>query len=57
MSAGQYFEVKIDYVDISPEDFKMKLESLKNGLNILFNESRGLEKDINKNLSSIRYED
>jgi len=57
LSAGQYFEVKIDYVDISPEDFKMKLESLKNGLNILFNESRGLEKDIYKNLSSIRYED
>lgn len=57
LSAGQYFEVKIDYIDISPEDFKMKLESLKNGLNILFNESRGLENDIYKNLSSIRYED
>lgn len=57
LSAGQYFEIKIDYVDISPEDFKMKLDGLKNGLNILFNESRGLEKNIDKNLSSIRYED
>lgn len=56
LSAGQYFDVKIEYTDISPEQFKEKLQGFNNYLEILFNESKELEKDIKKNLAGLRYE-
>ncbi len=31
-SAGQYFEVKIEHVDITPEEFKAKMDKYKNNL-------------------------
>lgn len=56
LSAGQYFDVKIEYTDISPEQFKEKLQGFNNYLEILFNKSEELEKDIKKNLAGLRYE-
>ncbi|MDQ8189541.1 HsdM family class I SAM-dependent methyltransferase [Roseibacillus persicicus] len=54
MSAGQYFEVKIEYVDISPEEFASKLNEHKNNLNSLFQNSRLLAKAIDKELNGLK---
>ncbi len=55
-SAGQYFEVKIEYVDITPEEFEAKMNGFKSNLNTLFAESKELENEIMKNLEGLRYE-
>lgn len=55
-SAGQYFEVKIEYVDITPDEFAAKMEAFKSNLNSLFAESRALEKEIQKQLGGLKYE-
>jgi type I restriction enzyme M protein len=56
LSAGQYFEVKIEYSDISPEEFTSKMESFKTNLDGLFTESKTLEKEIQKQLEGLKYE-
>jgi type I restriction enzyme M protein len=56
LSAGQYFEVKIDYVDITEEEFKAKLNGFETNLKALFAESKVLEKEIETNLKGLRYE-
>lgn len=55
-SAGQYFEVKIEYVDITAEEFAAKMVVFKSKLNSLFEESRALEKEIQKQLGGLKYE-
>lgn len=55
-NAGQYFEVQIEYTDITPKEFGEKMAGFKNNLNSLFAESRNLEKEIRRQLESIRYE-
>lgn len=55
LSAGQYFEVKIDYVDITPEEFEAKLNSHKANLSSLFAESRKLEREIEKQLEQYEF--
>ena len=39
LSAGQYFEIKIKYTDITQDDFKTKIKDFENNLNTLFKES------------------
>ena len=56
LSAGQYFEVKIEYTDISPKEFKDKMKIFEANLNTLFNESKTLEIEIQNNLKGLRYE-
>ncbi len=56
LSAGQYFDVKIEYVDISPEEFAGKIQAFTTNLDKLFAESRTLETDIKKRLKTLRYE-
>jgi type I restriction enzyme M protein len=53
LSAGQYFEVKIDYVDITHEEFTAKLKGFEDNLKGLFEESKVLEKEIENNLKSL----
>jgi type I restriction enzyme M protein len=55
-SAGQYFEVKIEYTDITLEEFDTKMSGLKNSLVSLFGESKNLEKEIQKQLTHLKYE-
>jgi len=55
-SAGQYFEVKIEYVDITAEEFDAKMKGFEENLNKLFVESRTLETEIQNNLKGLRYE-
>ncbi len=56
LSAGQYFEVKIEYVDITPEEFTQKMKDFADNLEDLFSESHMLEKKIKKQLAGLKYE-
>jgi type I restriction enzyme M protein len=56
LSAGQYFEVKIQYIDITAEEFDAKIKDFDNSLSALFAESESLEKEIQNNLKSLKYE-
>lgn len=55
-SAGQYFEVKIDYVDLTPEEFDAKLAEHMQNLQSMFDEGEQLQKSIMDQLRSLRYE-
>jgi type I restriction enzyme M protein len=55
-SAGQYFEVKIEYTDITPAEFATKMHGFKTNLDSLFSESKTLEKEIQKQLNELKYE-
>jgi type I restriction enzyme M protein len=52
-NAGQYFDIKIEYTDISKDDFKSKIKVFENNLDSLFRESEILEKEIKENLKSL----
>ena len=56
LSAGQYFEVKIEYTDISAKEFEDKMKAFDTNLNALFAESKTLETEIQNNLKGLRYE-
>ena len=56
LSAGQYFDVKIEYVDISQAEFEEKLRSFSSNLDRFFAESRDLEIEINKQLAGLKSE-
>ncbi len=56
LSAGQYFEVKIEYTDITAEEFIAKMKTFESNLEGLFAESKTLEKDIQNNLKGLKYE-
>lgn len=56
LSAGQYFDVKIEYVDITPNEFKAKMQSFTDNLDKLFSQSRELEAEIKKQLAGLNYE-
>lgn len=55
-SAGQYFEVKIEYVDITAEEFQKKMQGFEERLNALFVEGSRLDTAIQKQLKGLRYE-
>jgi type I restriction enzyme M protein len=52
-SAGQYFDVKIEYVDITPAEFEAKMNEFRSNLDKLFAESRELEGEIVKQLKGV----
>lgn len=54
-SAGQYFDVKIEYTDITPEEFESKMNGFKINLDKLFAESSDLEIEIKKQLAGLKY--
>ena len=56
LSAGQYFEVKIEYVDITAEEFDTKMKGFETNLNKLFAESRAMEIEVQKQLNGLKYE-
>lgn len=55
-SAGQYFEVKIEYVELTQEEFAEKMNGFTSRLDELFAESRRLEDEIKKQLGRVKYE-
>jgi type I restriction enzyme M protein len=56
LSAGQYFDVKIEYVDIAPEQFSEKMQGFTSNLDSLFSQSRELEVEIKKQLAGLKYD-
>ncbi|MFT5759828.1 MAG: type I restriction enzyme M protein [Alteromonadaceae bacterium] len=56
LSAGQYFEVKIEHVDISQGEFEGKLSTFETTLENLFAESNDLELKIKSGLKGLKYE-
>lgn len=55
-SAGQYFDVKIEYTDMTPEQFAAKMTGFSENLNNLFEQSRELEVKIRMQMADINYE-
>jgi len=54
-SAGQYFDVKIEYTDITAAEFAAKMKSFQTNLDRMFAESRELEKEIQKQFNTLKY--
>ena len=55
-SAGQYFEVKIEYVELTPEEFDAKMNDYTVELQNLFAEGNKLQQEILEQLKKVRYE-
>lgn len=55
LSAGQYFEVSIEYSDLTPEQFSDKLQGFSGNLEKLFSLSSNLELQILSELKSLRF--
>ena len=55
LSAGQYFEVKIEYTDITADEFTSKMNAFESNLETLFAESKTLEFGIQNNLKGLKY--
>lgn len=53
LNAGQYFDVKIAYEDITPKQFASKIEGFQSRLDAMFAESKKLEKEIAKTLGGL----
>ncbi|EFN9283439.1 SAM-dependent DNA methyltransferase [Escherichia coli] len=55
-SAGQYFDVKIVYTEMTPEQFAAKMNGFTENLESLFSQSRELEAEIKKQMAGLKYE-
>lgn len=55
-SAGQYFEVKIEYVSLSPAEFVEKMQGFQTRLQAMFEEGHRLEQEIKEQLGRVKYE-
>lgn len=55
LSAGQYFDIKIDYVDITEEEFNARMASFRQTLTEQFAESHRLEEEIMRQLTSLKF--
>lgn len=54
-SAGQYFDIKIQYEDITAEEFEKRMKGYRATLLEKFEESRKLEDEIIKQLDSLQF--
>ena len=55
LSAGQYFEVKVEYVDITGDEFDAKMNDFEVNLAALFDKSNQLDIAILDNLKGLKY--
>jgi len=55
LSAGQYFEVKIEYVDITQEEFEIKLADFNDDLKLMFTQAKDLETEIKKQIKGLNF--
>ncbi|MDF7680511.1 class I SAM-dependent DNA methyltransferase [Enterobacteriaceae bacterium ESL0689] len=55
-SAGQYFDVKIEYTDMTPEQLAAKMKGFTENLEGLFSQSREMEAEIKKQMAGLKYE-
>lgn len=54
LSAGQYFDIKIEYEDITAEEFALRINGYQQTLASQFAESRQLEDEIMSQLASLK---
>ena len=54
-SAGQYFDIKINYVDITEEEFNRRIQNYQSTLTAQFEESHRLEKEILQQLKALHF--
>lgn len=55
LSAGQYFDIKIEYVDITAEEFAERMNGYRTKLTELFAESHRLETEILQQLDTLKF--
>lgn len=56
LSAGQYFDVKIEYIELTQDEFNAKMAVYQNKLQEYFNESAKLQSEIMEQLKKVKYE-
>ena len=56
-SAGQYFEVKIEYVDITAEEFQQRMDTYMSLLSQQFQRGKELENSIMKQMGGLKYDE
>ena len=56
LAAGQYFDVKIEYVELTQEEFNAKMEAYTTELKSFFAEGNALQKEILEQLGKVKYE-
>ena len=56
-SAGQYFEVRIEYVDITAEEFKQRMDTYMSLLSRQFQKGKELEDSIMKQMGGLKYDE
>ncbi len=56
LSAGQYFDIKIEYVDITEEEFNSQMKADTDELETMFEESHKLEKTIMEQLGILKFD-
>lgn len=56
LSAGQYFEVKIEYTDISAAEFEAKMNQFNVNLDELFSTSKTLETEIKNQMKTLNFQ-
>lgn len=56
LAAGQYFDVKIEYVELTQEEFNSKMADYAASLRNFFEEGNALQEEIMRQLEKIKYE-
>ena len=55
LSAGQYFDIKIEYVDITENEFNSRMAHHQENLQKMFEDSHALENDIMEQLKKLKF--
>ena len=56
LSAGQYFDVKIEYVELTEDEFNQKMSEYQSKLQEYFNDGNELQKEIMEQLKKVKYQ-
>lgn len=56
LSAGQYFDVKVEHIEITPDEFAAKMDDHKTNLRQLFDEGKRIEAEIEAHWNGLKYE-
>lgn len=56
LAAGQYFDVKIEYVELSQDEFEQRMSAYQSKLQEYFDEGAKLQKEIMEQLKKVKYE-
>ena len=56
LAAGQYFDVKIDYVELTQDEFNAKMAEYSANLQELFSQGNALQTEIMEQLKKVKYD-